>query len=140
MNEDFCILDEFISTNHLLELSARNKKVLLAVLFATAWRVRGIGDGKVQVGNLFQQFADQRGFAGPGRGRNDVNQWLVRGRHHSRFCTCSRDFSLSAFIASPASGMFSASPATPEIFESRIFASRFLSCNTQSIFFPTSPP
>src|SRR5260370_25860377 len=116
MNEDFCILDEFISTNHLLELSARNKKVLLAVLFAAAWRARGIGDGKVQGGNLFQQFADQRGFAGPGRGRNDVNQWLGRWRDHSRFCTCARAFSISAFIARPASVMFSASPPRPEIF------------------------
>ena len=53
MTEDFCMLEEFIIANHLLELIARNKKVLLAVLFATAWRARGIGDGKVQVGNHF---------------------------------------------------------------------------------------
>ncbi len=53
MTEDFCVLEEFIVANHLLELRARNKEILLAVLFATAWRARGIGDGKVQVGNLF---------------------------------------------------------------------------------------
>src|SRR5260370_3649762 len=133
MNEDFCILDEFISTNHLLELSARNKKVLLAVLFATAWRARGIGDGKVQVGNLFQQFADQRGFAGPGRGRNDVNQLMDRWSLHSRFCTCSRDFSISAFIATPASVMFSASPERPENFDSSVLTSHFISSNSVTL-------
>src|SRR4029077_15978038 len=53
MTEDFGKLEEFIIADHLLELHAGNKKVLLAVLFATACRARGIRDGKVQVGNHF---------------------------------------------------------------------------------------
>ena len=65
---------------------------------------------------------------------------MMKTRRHSMFCTCSRAFSISAFIASPSSVIFRASPASPEVLESSVLASRFISCNRKSSFLPTSPP
>src|ERR1039458_9021535 len=83
--------------------------------------------------NHLEQFVHQRGFTRTRWRGNNVND------AHSRFCTCSRDFSISDFISKPISVTFKASPARPEVFESRVFASRFISCSRKSIFLPTSP-
>src|SRR6201999_2269324 len=44
---------------------------------------------------------------------------------YSRFCTCSRAFSISDFIPRPKSVMREPFPLTPPVFESSVFASRF---------------
>src|SRR5579863_247527 len=148
--EYFGVLQKFIRVNHALELVARHEKVLLAIFLASPRQASGVGDGEVEVRNQLQQLGNQRGLARARRSGNDVNQRLVGSGHsrrgdsrfciHSRFCTCSRDFSISAFMANPASVILSASPARPDVFESSVLASRFISCRRKSSFLPTSPP
>src|SRR5262245_50850635 len=98
--------------------------IFAAVLFAAAGRTRGKRDRELQVAYVLPQLIDQRGFAGSGGSGDDVEYAA-----HSRFCTCSRHFSISDFICSPSSVMRSPSPATPDVFESRVLASRFSSCS-----------
>src|SRR5580698_5006903 len=139
ISEDLGVLEEFIGANHLLKFGARNKVILLAILLAAARLAGSVGNGKIEVGDQLHQFGDERGFARTGRSRNNVDNRLAR-RAHSRFCTCSRDFSISDFMASPASVIFNASPARPEVFDSRVLASRFISWRRKSSFLPISPP
>src|SRR5208282_925157 len=58
---------------------------------------------------------------------------------HSMFCTCSRNFSISAFISRAIPVIASASLSTPGVFESMVFASRCISCSRKSSFLPSSP-
>src|SRR6266567_5220535 len=132
------MFQELAGANHLSEYFAGDEVVLLAVLLTAAERACSVGDGEIEVRNQLQQFVDQGRFPRSGWRRNDVDDGRVGA--HSRFCTCSRDFSISAFIASPASVIFNASPARPEVLESRVLASRFISCRRKSSFFPISPP
>ena len=84
---------------------------------------------------MLAQFVGERRLARTGRRRDDEDDSA-----HSRFCTCSRAFSISDFMARPSSVMRSASPATPVVFDNRVLASRFISCSRKSSFLPTSPP
>src|SRR5207248_702411 len=129
------IFKEFVVPDHSFELIAGYKVVFTAVLLASPGRARGIGNGKLQVRNKFAELIHQRGFPGAGWGGDNVENPA-----HSMFCTCSRHFSISDFISRPNSVMRSPSPATPEVFESRVLASRLSSCKRKSSFLPTSPP
>src|SRR5205823_14889400 len=133
--ENLGILQELACLPHLFEHLVRHEKVFAAILLATAWSTRGIGNGKFQIRHDFAQLVGQRGFAGAGRSRNNEDNTA-----HSRFCTCSRNFSTSDFICKPSSVIRSASPATPEVFDSSVLVSRFISCRRKSSFLPTSPP
>src|SRR5437899_9144160 len=140
VTEDVGVLQELFAVYHLLKFIARDEVVLLAILLAPAEGTSRVGNRKVEVRNQFHQFGDERGFPGARRRGDDVHQRLVGRGIHSRFCTCSRDFSISAFMANPASVIFKASPASPDVFESRVLDSRFISCRRKSSFLPTSPP
>src|ERR1700757_3252656 len=133
------MLEKFSGTHHLVEFFAGNEVVLLAILLTASGSARGKRDGEFKIRNQLEQFVDQGRLPRAGWRRDDVDQRPV-GWAHSRFCTCSRDFSISAFMARPASVIFSASPASPEVFESRVLASRFISCSRKSSFLPISPP
>src|SRR5271167_3619542 len=133
ISEDVGILQEFVGRDHGLEFLLRNEKIFLAVLFASPLRPRGVGNRKVEALDHLEQFVDQGRFPRSRRRRHNEDD------AHSRFCTCSRAFSISDLISKPASVIFKASPAKPEVFESRVLASRFISCNRKSIFLPTSP-
>src|SRR5206468_4576498 len=124
-----------LAGNHGLKFLARNEVVLAAILLAAARQTCGVRDGKLQVRHVLAQLIHQRGFAGAGRCGDNVSNAA-----HSRFCTCSRHFSISDFISSPSSVMRNPSPATPEVLESSVLASRFSSCKRKSSFLPTSPP
>src|SRR5208337_5527515 len=119
---------------HGFKFFSRDEEIFLAVLFASTRRARGVRNREVQVTNHLEQFVHQRRFTRTRWRGNNVND------AHSRFCTCSRDFSISDFISRPISVTFKASPARPEVLESIVLASRFISCNKKSIFLPTSPP
>src|SRR5262249_8923777 len=133
------VFQKFSVAHHLLKLFHGYKVILFSILLTAAGRPCRVGNGKNQVGNQLENFVGQRGFSRTGWRRNDVDQWLSIFVH-SRFCTCSRDFSISDFIARPASVIFNASPARPEVFESSVLASRFISCKRKSSFLPISPP
>src|SRR5208283_5847248 len=92
-------------------------------------------DGEFQVWHDAAQLIRERGFARARRRRDDENDAA-----HSRFCTCSRAFSISDFMASPSPVMRKASPATPVVLDISVLVSRFISCNRKSSFLPTSPP
>src|SRR5579863_7349371 len=131
------MFQKFVGGDHLLEVFARYEEVLFAILLTAAQRPRGVGDRKIETRRHREQHVDERRLARSRGRRNDIDDGLVGA--HSRFCTCSRDFSISAFMARPASVIFSASPARPEVLESSVFASRFISCSRKSSFLPTSP-
>src|SRR5208337_654723 len=134
VSKNLRVLQKLIGCDHGFKFFPGDEKIFLAVLFASPRRARCVRDREVQMTNHLEQFVHQRGFARTrGRG-NNVND------AHSRFCTCSRDFSISDFISSPISVIFKASPARPEVFESSVLASRFISCSRKSSFLPTSPP
>src|SRR5580693_482127 len=133
------VLQEFAGSNHSLKFVAWNEMVLLAVLLAAPQSARGVRNREIEIRNQLQQLVDQGRLPRARRRRDDVDEGPV-GCVHSRFCTCSRDFSISAFMAKPASVIFSASPASPDVFESKVLASRFISCSRKSSFFPISPP
>src|SRR5580704_3667284 len=143
------VFQEFVGGDHLLKFLARDEVVLLAILLASTQGSRGVGDREIETRCHREQYIDQGRFSRSGGCGDDVDDRFVRSIHsrvihsqigHSRFCTCSRDFSISAFMARPASVMLSASPARPEVFESSVFASRFISCSRKSSFLPISPP
>src|SRR5580658_7167328 len=147
------VLEKFVVHDHGLKFLFGHKGIFLAVLFAATRRARGVRDREIQIMNHLEQFIHQRGFARAGRRRNNVDDAHSEKAHsndvhsnnvhskkaHSRFCTCSRDFSISDFISRPISVTFKASPAKPEVFESMVLASRFISWSRKSIFLPTSP-
>src|SRR6185437_15087227 len=128
------VFQELAACNHLLEILNGHKEILAPVLLAAARSAGGVGDGEVQVRHPLSQLVYKRGLARARRRGNDVHG------AHSMFWTCSRDFSISAFMASPSCVMRRASPATPVVLESRVLASRFISCSRKSSFLPTSPP
>src|SRR5579864_4867086 len=138
--EDVGVFQKFVRGDHLFKFFAANKVILFLVLLASAWSSRRVRDRKIEIRNQFQQLGHQCGFTRTRRRGDDEDQRLVRNGTHSRFCTCSRDFSISAFMARPASVIFSASPARPEVFDSNVFASRFISWSKKSSFLPASPP
>src|SRR5262249_40466958 len=121
--------------NHRFKPIARNEVIFAAVLLAATRETRGKRYRKLQMLDIFAQLIHERRLAGAGRRRDDI-----KCAAHSRFCTCSRHFSISDFICRPSSVMRSPSPATPEVFESSVLASRFSSCSRKSSFLPTSPP
>src|SRR5581483_10129063 len=128
------MLQEFIPRHHFLEFRTRHKEIFSSILLLATRIARGVRDREIEAWDEPFHFIDQCRFA-ESRGRgNDVN------RAHSRFCTCSRAFSISDLIARPISVIFSASPASPEVFESKVLASRFNSWSRKSSFLPTSPP
>src|SRR5437868_4883120 len=131
--ENFGMFQEFAPADHLFEFGYRNEKIFEAVSFTAAGRARCVGDGKIQIGDQLADLCNERGFTRARGRRNDVNG------AHSIFCTCSRDFSISAFIARPSSVILRASPATPLVFDSSVLASRFISWSRKSSFLPTSP-
>src|SRR5581483_12206267 len=110
------MFQKLVAREHVLELRTRDKIVFASLPFTSPRGSRGIGDGEFQVRHNFANALHQRGFA---RSRGRRNDKYLR---HSMFCTCSRAFSMSAFIPSPASVIFSASPARPAVFESRVLA------------------
>src|SRR5580700_1883754 len=134
MAEHVRMFEELIFLHHLLELGTRHEEIFSSVLLCPSWRPRGVRNRKLQPRYDFARFVHQRRFARTRRCRNNVD------RGHSRFCTCSRAFSISAFIDNPSSVIFMASPAKPEVLDSRVLASRFISCSRKSSFLPTSPP
>src|SRR4029077_9123009 len=110
-----------------------NEEILASILLATTGRSRRVGDRKLETHHLRAQLVDEGRLPGAGESREVVD---VR---HSTFCTCSRDFSISDFMMRPISVIFSASPARPEVFESSVWASRFISCSRNSSFLPIPP-
>src|SRR5262249_3611509 len=133
--EDLGVFQESTLSDHLLELVFGDEVVFAAVLLTATWRARGVRDREFKVGNELAEFVYQSGFSRAGRRRDDEQDST-----HSRFCTCSRHFSISAFISSPTSVIRSAPPVIPEVFESSVLASRFISWRRKSSFLPTSPP
>src|ERR687884_650218 len=107
--------------------------IVFPVLLTAPKSPRRVGNGENQVGNELENLVRERGFTRARWRRDDKNEWLAVVAH-SRFCTCSRDFSISAFMARPASVILRASPARPEVLESRVLASRFISCSKKSSF------
>src|SRR5579859_2566330 len=107
--------------------------ILLAVLFAAPRCPGGVRDREIEIGDKVQQLVDQSRLSRARGRRDDVNNRNI-SRAHSRFCTCSRDFSISAFMASPASVILRASPARPDVLESSVLASRFISWKRKSNF------
>src|SRR5258708_17439506 len=99
---------KLVAADHLFKLVAANETVFASVLLAAPRRTRSVRNGKLQVDNILAQFVDQSGFART-RGRRDD----IEDSAHSRLCTCSRHFSISAFICMPSSVILSPSPATP---------------------------
>ncbi len=148
--EDVGIFEKLAVADHLLEMLAGGEVVFARVLLRAASSPRGPGDGKLQSRNQRAELVDESRFARPGGSRNDEEnsrQSLLflcvqksTAQPYSKFCTCSRAFSISDFIPSPASVIRVPLPATPLVFESRVLASRFISCSRKSSFFPTSPP
>src|SRR5215469_4193417 len=136
---DFGMLQELSGPHHAVKLVACNEVILLAMLLAAAAGARGVGNREIKVRNKFQEFVREGRFTRTRGSRDDEDERFGRGGH-SRFCTCSRDFSISAFMARPASVILRASPASPEVFESRVLASRFISCSRKSSRLPISPP
>src|ERR1700688_935879 len=128
------VLQKFIFLHHLLELGTGYKEIFPPILLRPARRPSSVRNRKVQSWNDLPNFIHERGFARTRRRRDNVDGG------HSRFCTCSRAFSISAFMDSPSSVIFIVSPDNPEVFDSNVFASRFISCSRKSNFFPTSPP
>src|SRR5690348_3094692 len=133
--ENIGVFEEFVAPQHVFESLARNKVVFASVLLAASRRARCVGNGELQVRDEFTDLVNERSFAGAGRCRDHVDDAA-----HSRFCTCSRDFSIADFIRNPSSVMRMASPAIPVVFESIVLASRFISCSRKSSRLPTSPP
>src|SRR4029077_3230375 len=127
------MFEKFIFADHFFKFGRRHEEVLPSVLLAGARRPGGVRDGEFQTRHNLAHLIYQRRLARTGWRRNDVDAT------HSMFCTCSRAFSISVLIASPISVIFSASPARPEVFESNVLASRFISCKRKSSFLPTSP-
>src|SRR5260370_3151606 len=132
--ENVGMFEQFIFANPFLKLLTGHEIIFAAVLFGAARLASGVRNGKFQVGNLLPDFIDQRGLARSGRRGDDEDR-----SHYSMFCTSWRPFSISDFMAKPASLMRSASPARPEVLESRVLASRFISCSRKSSFLPISP-
>src|SRR5690348_11013393 len=127
------MFQELIIADHGLELFGLNEEILLPVMFAPAGRARRVGDGEVQVGNDLAELVDQGRLARSRRRRNDEYD------AHSTFCTCSRAFSISDLMAKPISVILRASPASPDVLDIRVLASRFISWSRKSNFLPTSP-
>src|SRR5262249_30686216 len=111
---DLGMFEKLVFAHHLFKFGARDEVILLAVAFAAARRACGVGNRKFQSGNNAADFVYQGGFARAGGRGDDVDS------DHSRFCTCSRTFSISDLMESPDSVIFSASPARPEVLESRV--------------------
>src|SRR5256885_2401056 len=132
--KDVSMFQELVPADHLLKSVDGYKVVFTAVPLAAAGRPGRVGDGEIEVIDRFAKFVHQSGLSRARRRRDDVNL------AHSMFWTCSRDFSISDFMANPNSVIRSASPTTPDVFESSVLASRFISCSKKSSFFPTSPP
>src|SRR5262249_3315397 len=133
--EHLRVLQELAPLDHGFKFAARDEVIFPAILLAAPGRAGGEGYGELQVRHILAQLIHKRGLAGAGGCRDDIEYAA-----HSRFCTCSRHFSISAFICRPSSVMRRPSPATPEVFESRVLASRLSSCKRKSSFLPTSPP
>src|ERR1019366_4972883 len=133
--EDRGVLQEFVLGQHAFELFAGDEEILAPRLLAAARRPGGIADGEFQTGDDAANFIGERGFP-RARGSRDDEDVAA----HSRFCTCSRAFSISDFMPNPRRVMRTASPATPVVFDISVLASRFISCKRKSSFFPTSPP
>src|SRR5207244_2901225 len=134
ISKDVGVLEELIFGDHAFEFVARDEIIFAAILLTAAGRPRGVGDGEVEVVDDLADLIDQGRLSRTRRRRDDEDE-----RFHSTFCTCSRDFSISDFMASPNSVMRSPSPLTPAVFESSVLASRFISCSRKSSFLPTSP-
>src|SRR5690242_15637399 len=132
--KDNCVFQELIFANHLPELFTGDEEVFASILFGTTRLAGRVGDRELKVRHGAADDGNQRGFPRSGGRRDDEHI-----HHYSIFCTCSRAFSMSDFMASPASVILAASPANPEVLESRVLASRFISCKRKSIFLPTSP-
>jgi len=133
VSENVGVLQKFVVADHVLKLSARYEEIFPAILFAAPGSPGRIGDGEIESGDDLADFIHEGGFSRAGRRRDDVD-----GRH-STFCTCSRNFSISDFMTRPISVILRASPARPEVFESSVLASRFISWRRKSSFLPTSP-
>src|ERR1022692_2888034 len=130
------VLQEFVLGQHAVALFAGDEEIFAPRLLAAARRPGGIADGEFEIGNHATDLVGERGFPRARGSRDDEDVAAA----HSRFCTCSRAFSISDFMANPRPVMRNASPATPVVFDIRVLASRFISCNRKSSFFPTSPP
>src|SRR5215469_4279801 len=128
------VLEELVVAHHAFEFLAGNKEIFAPVLLAPPGLARSVGDREIQALDQAAQLIDQGRFSGARWRRDDED------RAHSTFCTCSRDFSISDLMDRPISVICSASPARPEVFDSRVLASRFISCSRKSSFLPTSPP
>src|SRR5262249_52470045 len=135
VSKNFGVLQKFAVAQHIFKLAAINKMILAPVLFAATRGPCRVRDREIEIGDVFAQLVDQGRFPGTRRRRDDE-----ANSAHSRFCTCSRHFSISAFICRPSSVMRSPSPAMPEVFASSVFASRFISCSRKSSCLPASPP
>src|SRR6202008_3305683 len=97
MAKHICMLQEFIFPHHLVELGTRNEEIFPLVLLRPSWWPGGIGNREVQSGNDLANFVHQRRLTRTRWRGNNID------RSHSRFCTCSRAFSISAFIDNPSS-------------------------------------
>src|SRR5262245_41089836 len=100
--------------------------VLAPVLLVLAARSRRGRHRKVQLAaELRQQSLHERRFSGPGGTRDDEGERLAthgfhpRLRRHSRFCTCSRSFSISSFMRSTSLVILSCAVLEPIVLTSR---------------------
>src|ERR1700732_655304 len=133
--EHLRVFQEISALHHFLKLRLGDKIVPLAVALRLARHPRGARNrqhGAGQLQNLFHQGGLPRA-----RGSGDDEHQRVRFAH-SMFCTCSRNFSISDLISSASRVISRPSRSFPGVFESRVLASRCISCSRKSSFLPAS--
>src|ERR1700719_230998 len=137
--EDLRVFEEFSTRDHRLELIRGDEIITLPAGLSRPAHPSSTRSGSHGSRHL-QQTLHQRGFSRARRTRNNQNQRRENlGITHSMFCTCSRNFSISAFTSRPMPVICRASLSTPGVLESMVLASRCISCRRKSSFLRGSP-
>src|SRR5262249_13958444 len=128
------VLEEVPVPRHLLELGRRDEVVLPALDLTVASRARRVGDRKEErlARGVREEAADEGRLASP-RLRREDDQVALRRLAHSTLRTCSRIFSISAFMSST-----SRVDRRSRLLDPSVFSSRRISWERKSSVLPTA--
>src|SRR5882672_587504 len=137
--EDSSVFQKLTLAGPAVKFLFGNKIIPFSGAFRGPRRTRGAGYRKHRPRNI-QHLRHQRGFSRTGwPGDNEHQRQMRLGYRHSTFCACSRSFSMSDFTSSAKVVIARPSDSTPGVLESKVLASRCISCKRKSNFLPASP-
>src|SRR5436190_19073480 len=122
-------LQKFSAVHHLQKLRPIGEEIIDTIPFASSRLTCRMGDRKFQIVKRPEKVMQQRGFPRTRGGRDDVNVGThpTNDTFYSIFCTCSRNFSISILISIAAWPIAAPRSLSPEVFDSVVVTSRFIS-------------